>query len=185
MDGNYGKYNNSRRNGLYCQFIFSCGYYNYTKGYTPNLRISLVSKRNNPSSKWPENLNVADKKSLWLAAAPLLSLLYLRDLPLKPHRSLCCNDRQPTLPLCPIKKDKNAARLKRIFLKKVAYRLIRYKTFSIRLSFIISASSILKKWKLHPKGAKGSGWLSCRSSFYPKLQSMEQRFASRQTEIFF
>jgi hypothetical protein len=23
-----------------CQFIFSCGsYYNYTKGYTPNLRI--------------------------------------------------------------------------------------------------------------------------------------------------
>jgi cation diffusion facilitator CzcD-associated flavoprotein CzcO len=28
-----------------CQFIFSCsGYYNYTKGYTPNLRIKPALK---------------------------------------------------------------------------------------------------------------------------------------------
>jgi cation diffusion facilitator CzcD-associated flavoprotein CzcO len=45
-----------------CQFIFSCsGYYNYTKGYTPEFTDQSSLKENNPSSKWPENLNVVDK----------------------------------------------------------------------------------------------------------------------------
>jgi cation diffusion facilitator CzcD-associated flavoprotein CzcO len=53
--------------------------------------------------------------------------------------------RSPTYIAALPNKDKVAARIKRLFPKKIAYRLIRYKTFYIRLSFLISVSSILKK----------------------------------------
>jgi cation diffusion facilitator CzcD-associated flavoprotein CzcO len=43
-----------------CQFIFSCSGYNYAKGI-PEFTDHQSSLRNNPSSKWPENLNVVDK----------------------------------------------------------------------------------------------------------------------------
>jgi cation diffusion facilitator CzcD-associated flavoprotein CzcO len=45
MDGNYCKYCKAEETVYTCQFIFSCsGYYNYTKGYTPNLRIKPALK---------------------------------------------------------------------------------------------------------------------------------------------
>jgi cation diffusion facilitator CzcD-associated flavoprotein CzcO len=83
-----------------CQFIFSCRLLQLCQGYTPNLPINRGLKENNPSSKWPENLNVVDK-TIIVEVELLLSLLCPR--PLRPKWLLCCNDHQPILPLCRIK----------------------------------------------------------------------------------
>jgi cation diffusion facilitator CzcD-associated flavoprotein CzcO len=76
-----------------------------------------------------------------------------------------------------------AAKLKRLFPRKIAYRLIRYKNILYTIVFYNLCKYYQKMKNFIINGAKKVGRLSCGSAFYSNYNPWEQRFVL-QTVIF-
>jgi monooxygenase len=161
-----------------CQFIFSCsGYYNYAKGYTPEFKDQSSFEGNivHPQ-KWPEKLDVADKKVV-IVGSGATAVTIVPELAAEGAQVVMLQ-RSPTYIAALPNKDKIAARLKRLFPKKVAYRLIRYKNIFYGIVFFNLCKffpEAMKKFII--KGAKkGLGDFPVAPHFIPNYNPWEQRF---------
>lgn len=170
-----------------CQFIFSCsGYYNYAKGYTPEFRdqSNFEGKIIHPQ-KWPEKLDVADKKVVIIGSGAT-AVTIVPELAAEAAEVVMLQ-RSPTYIAALPNKDKIAARLKRLFPKKVAYRLIRYKNIFYGIVFFKLCKffpEAMKKFII--KGAKkGLGDFPADPHFIPNYNPWEQRFCIAPNGDFF
>jgi monooxygenase len=170
-----------------CQFIFGCsGYYNYAKGYTPefNYQSNFEGKIIHPQ-KWPEKLDVADKKVVIIGSGAT-AVTIVPELAAEAAEVVMLQ-RSPTYIAALPNKDKIAARLKRLFPKKVAYRLIRYKNIFYGIVFFKLCKffpEAMKKFII--KGAKkGLGDFPADPHFIPNYNPWEQRFCIAPNGDFF
>ncbi|RTY86958.1 flavin-containing monooxygenase [Flavobacterium sp. RSP15] len=170
-----------------CQFIFSCsGYYNYNKGYTPEFKDQsrFEGKIVHPQ-KWPEKLDVANKKVVIIGSGAT-AVTILPELAAEGAQVVMLQ-RSPTYIAALPNKDKIAARLKRLFPKKVAYRLIRYKNIFYAIVFFNLCKffpEAMKKFII--KGAeKALGNFPVDPHFIPNYNPWEQRFCIAPNGDFF
>lgn len=170
-----------------CQFIFSCsGYYNYNKGYTPEFKDQsrFEGKIIHPQ-KWPEKLDVANKKVVIIGSGAT-AVTILPELAAEGAQVVMLQ-RSPTYIAALPNKDKIAARLKKLFPKKVAYRLIRYKNIFYAIVFFNLCKfypEAMKKFII--KGAKkGLGDFPVDPHFIPNYNPWEQRFCIAPNGDFF
>jgi cation diffusion facilitator CzcD-associated flavoprotein CzcO len=170
-----------------CQFIFSCsGYYNYKKGYTPEFKDqSAFEGAIVHPQKWPVKLDVADKKVVIIGSGAT-AVTILPELAAQGAQVVMLQ-RSPTYIAALPNKDKIAARLKRLFPKKVAYRLIRYKNIFYAIVFFNLCKffpEAMKKFII--KGAKkGLGDFPVDPHFIPNYNPWEQRFCIAPNGDFF
>ncbi|RTZ03138.1 NAD(P)/FAD-dependent oxidoreductase [Flavobacterium bomense] len=170
-----------------CQFIFSCsGYYNYNKGYTPEFKDQsrFEGKIVHPQ-KWPEKLDVANKKVVIIGSGAT-AVTILPELAAEGAQVVMLQ-RSPTYIAALPNKDKIAARLKSLFPKKVAYRLIRYKNIFYAIVFFNLCKffpEAMKKFII--KGAeKALGNFPVDPHFIPNYNPWEQRFCIAPNGDFF
>jgi cation diffusion facilitator CzcD-associated flavoprotein CzcO len=170
-----------------CQFIFSCsGYYNYTKGYTPEFKdqSSFEGPIIHPQ-KWPEKLDV-DNKKVVIIGSGATAVTILPELA-NEGAQVVMLQRSPTYIAALPNKDKIAAGLKRVFPKKAAYSLIRYKNIFYAIVFFNLCKffpDAMKKFIL--KGAKkGLGDFPVDPHFIPSYNPWEQRFCIAPNGDFF
>lgn len=170
-----------------CQFIFSCsGYYNYNKGYTPAFKNQsrFEGKIVHPQ-KWPEKLDVANKKVVIIGSGAT-AVTILPELAAEGAQVVMLQ-RSPTYIAALPNKDKIAARLKSLFPKKVAYRLIRYKNIFYAIVFFNLCKffpDAMKKFII--KGAKKAlGNFPVDPHFIPNYNPWEQRFCIAPNGDFF
>lgn len=170
-----------------CQFIFSCsGYYNYNKGYTPEFKdqFRFEGKIVHPQ-KWPEKLDVANKKVVIIGSGAT-AVTILPELAAEGAQVVMLQ-RSPTYIAALPNKDKIAARLKSLFPKKVAYRLIRYKNIFYAIVFFNLCKffpEAMKKFII--KGAKKAlGNFPVDPHFIPNYNPWEQRFCIAPNGDFF
>lgn len=170
-----------------CQFIFSCsGYYNYSKGYTPAFKDQsrFVGKIIHPQ-QWPEKLDVADKKVVVIGSGAT-AVTIVPELATEGAQVVMLQ-RSPTYIAALPNKDKIAARLKRLFPKKIAYRLIRYKNIFYSIIFFNLCRFFPEAMKnFIIKGAKkGLGDFPVDPHFIPNYNPWEQRFCIAPNGDFF
>ena len=161
-----------------CQFIFSCsGYYNYSKGYTPEFKdqSSFEGEIIHPQ-KWPEKLDVENKKVVVIGSGAT-AVTIVPELDAQGAEVIMLQ-RSPTYIAALPNKDEIADKLKRMFPNKVAYRLIRYKNIFYAILFFNLCKffpEAMKKFIL--KGArKGLGDFPVDPHFMPNYNPWEQRF---------
>ena len=171
-----------------CQFIFGCsGYYNYTKGYTPEFK-DLASFKGDiiHPQKWPKNLDITNKKIVVIGSGAT-AVTIVPELANNETEHVTMLQRSPTYIAALPNKDKIAALLKRILPKKVAYKLIRYKNISYSIIFYNLCRlypESMKKFIL--KGAKkGLGDFPVDPHFIPNYNPWEQRFCIAPSGDFF
>ena len=170
-----------------CQFIFSCsGYYNYNKGYTPEFKDqSHFEGEIVHPQKWPAKLDVTDKKVVIIGSGATAVTIVPELAQEGAHVVML--QRSPTYIAALPNKDKIAARLKRWFPKKVAYRLIRYKNIFYAIVFFNLCKffpEAMKKFII--KGAKkGLGDFPVDPHFIPNYNPWEQRFCIAPNGDFF
>jgi monooxygenase len=170
-----------------CQFIFSCsGYYNYAKGYTPEFKDqSHFQGEIIHPQKWPKQLDVADKKVVIIGSGAT-AVTIVPELAAE-EAQVVMLQRSPTYIAALPNKDKIAARLKSMFPKKVAYKLIRYKNIFYAIAFFNLCKffpEAMKKFIL--KGAKKSlGDFPADPHFIPNYNPWEQRFCIAPNGDFF
>jgi monooxygenase len=170
-----------------CQFIFSCsGYYNYNKGYTPEFKdqSSFEGEIIHPQ-KWPEKLDVINKKVVVIGSGAT-AVTIVPELAVEAAEVIMLQ-RSPTYIAALPNKDKIAARIKRLFPKKIAYRLIRYKNIFYGIVFFNLCKffpEAMKKFII--KGAKkGLGDFPVDPHFIPNYNPWEQRFCIAPNGDFF
>ena len=170
-----------------CQFIFSCsGYYNYNKGYTPEFKNQsrFEGKIVHPQ-KWPEELDVANKKVVIIGSGAT-AVTIVPELAAEGAKVVMLQ-RSPTYIAALPNKDKIAARLKSLFPKKVAYKLIRYKNIFYAIAFFNLCKffpEAMKKFII--KGAKKAlGNFPVDPHFIPNYNPWEQRFCIAPNGDFF
>ena len=170
-----------------CNFIFSCsGYYNYDKGYTPVFKDqSLFEGQIIHPQEWPEKLDVVSK-SVVVIGSGATAVTIVPELA-NEGAQVVMLQRSPTYIAAIPNHDKIASRIKGIFSKKLAYRLIRYKN-------ILYAIAFFNLCKLFPvtlknfiiKGAqKGLGDFPVDPHFVPNYNPWEQRFCIAPNGDFF
>jgi cation diffusion facilitator CzcD-associated flavoprotein CzcO len=161
-----------------CQFIFSCsGYYNYTKGYTPEFKdqSSFEGEIIHPQH-WPEKLDIANKEIVVIGSGAT-AVTIVPELAVE-AKQVTMLQRSPTYIAALPNKDKIAARLKRLLPKKIAYKLIRYKNIFYTIIFFNLCKLYPEKMKnFILKGAKkGLGDFPFDPHFMPNYNPWEQRF---------
>jgi cation diffusion facilitator CzcD-associated flavoprotein CzcO len=161
-----------------CQFIFSCsGYYNYTKGYTPEFKdqSSFEGEIIHPQH-WPEKLDIANKEIVVIGSGAT-AVTIVPELAVE-AKQVTMLQRSPTYIAALPNKDKIAARLKRLLPKKIAYKLIRYKNIFYTIIFFNLCKFYPEKMKnFILKGAKkGLGDFPFDPHFIPNYNPWEQRF---------
>lgn len=161
-----------------CQFLFSCsGYYNYTKGYTPQFKDqSFYEGKIIHPQQWPKDLAVANKKIVVIGSGAT-AVTIVPELAAEAER-VTMLQRSPTYIAALPNRDKMAAKLKRWFPQKMAYRLIRYKNILYTIVFYNLCKYYPRKMKnFIIKGAKkGLGDFPVDPHFIPNYNPWEQRF---------
>jgi len=169
------------------QLIFVCsGYYNYAKGYTPEFKDqALFTGELIHPQKWPEKVAVANKKVVIIGSGAT-AVTILPELAAK-GASVVMLQRSPTYIAALPSNDKIAARLKRLFPKKVAYKLIRLKNISYSILFFNLCKYFPKRMKRFIlKGVKkGLGDFPIDPHFIPNYNPWEQRFCMDPNGAFF
>ncbi|SHL34624.1 flavin-containing monooxygenase [Flavobacterium xanthum] len=170
-----------------CQFIFSCsGYYNYSKGFTPEFKDqSCFEGQIIHPQQWPDKLAVANKKVVIIGSGAT-AVTIVPELATEGAQVVMLQ-RSPTYIAALPNKDKIAARLKRLFPKKIAYRLIRYKNIFYSIIFFNLCKIFPEAMKnFIIKGAKkGLGDFPVDPHFIPNYNPWEQRFCIAPNGDFF
>lgn len=170
-----------------CQFIFSCsGYYNYTKGYTPEFKNT--SRFQGPiihPQQWPKDLAVANKKIVVIGSGAT-AVTIVPELAAEAEK-VTMLQRSPTYIAALPNHDKMAAKLKRWFPQKMAYKLIRYKNILYTIVFYNLCQYFPEKMKnFIINGAKKSlGDFPVDPHFIPNYNPWEQRFCIAPNGDFF
>jgi monooxygenase len=170
-----------------CQFIFSCsGYYNYTKGYTPNFKDgSLFQGPIIHPQQWPKNLSVANKKVVVIGSGATAVTIVPELAVDAEHVTML--QRSPTYIAALPNHDKMAAKIKRLFPRKIAYRLIRYKNILYTIVFYNLCKYYPEKMKnfIINGAKKGLGDFPVDPHFIPHYKPWEPRFCSAPNGDFF
>jgi cation diffusion facilitator CzcD-associated flavoprotein CzcO len=170
-----------------CQFIFSCsGYYNYTKGYTPEFKNqSLFQGKIIHPQQWPEEFNVANKKIVVIGSGATAVTIVPELAVDAEHVTML--QRSPTYVAALPNHDQMAAKIKQLFPRKLAYRLIRYKNILYTIVFYNLCQYYPEKMKSFIiKGAKkGLGDFPVDPHFIPNYNPWEQRFCIAPNGDFF
>lgn len=161
-----------------CNFLFVCtGYYNYKNGYTPNYPgIENYKGRVIHPQHWPENLDYKDKKVVVIGSGATAVTIVPKMADDTAHITML--QRSPTYVGAFPNKDKVAEFLKKIFPKKAAHKIIRFKNITTQVLFF----NVCKWWpntmkKLIIKGAqKELGTISAEPHFAPNYKPWDQRF---------
>jgi cation diffusion facilitator CzcD-associated flavoprotein CzcO len=170
-----------------CQFIFSCsGYYNYTKGYQPEfIDESLFQGPIIHPQQWPKDLAVANKKIVIIGSGAT-AVTIVPELA-KEATLVTMLQRSPTYIAALPNHDKMAAKLKRLFPPKMAYRLIRYKNILYTIVFYNLCQYFPEKMKnfIINGAKKGLGDFPVDPHFIPNYNPWEQRFCIAPNGDFF
>ena len=161
-----------------CQFLFFCtGYYSYQAGYMPDFPGANDFKGTiiHPQ-KWPENLDYTGKKVAVIGSGATAVTI----VPEMCHKTkeITMIQRSPTYVGAFPNKDKVALFLKKIFSKKVAHKLIRFKNILIQIIFFSLCKAFPNLMKnLLIKGAqKELGDFPAKPHFEPNYKPWDQRF---------
>ncbi len=161
-----------------CNFIFNCsGYYNYTKGYTPEFKgqSDYEGEIIHPQ-KWPEDLDCTNKKIIVIGSGATAVTIIPKLASQSSHITML--QRSPTYIGVIPNKDKIGAFIKRVFSKKFAHSLIRFKNILFSIVFFNLCRSFpesMKKFII--KGAKKQlGDFPVAPHFTPNYKPWEQRF---------
>ena len=177
----------AKENVFTCNFIFSCsGYYNYDEGYTPTFKNqSLFEGQIVHPQHWPEKLDVAGKNVVIIGSGAT-AVTILPELA-NQGAQVVLLQRSPTYIAALPNHDKIAARIKRVFSKKLAYRLIRYKNIFYAIVFFNLCKFFPEAMKnFIIKGAKkGLGDFPVDPHFIPNYNPWEQRFCIAPNGDFF
>jgi cation diffusion facilitator CzcD-associated flavoprotein CzcO len=170
-----------------CQFIFSCsGYYNYSKGYTPEFKDqSRFEGQIIHPQQWPDKLAVANKKVVVIGSGAT-AVTIVPELATEGAQVVMLQ-RSPTYIAALPNKDKIADRLKRLFPKKIAYRLIRYKNIFYSIIFFNLCKLFPEAMKnfIINGAKKGLGDFPVDPHFIPNYNPWEQRFCIAPNGDFF
>lgn len=170
-----------------CNFIFSCsGYYNYSKGYTPIFKDqSLFEGQIIHPQQWPNKLDVANKNVVIIGSGAT-AVTIVPELA-NEGAQVVMLQRSPTYIAALPNHDKIAARIKGLFPKKLAYRLIRYKNIFYSIVFFNLCKFFPEAMKnFIVKGAKkGLGEFPVDPHFVPNYNPWEQRFCIAPNGDFF
>ncbi|MFV8354529.1 flavin-containing monooxygenase [Flavobacterium sp. XS2P14] len=177
----------AKENVFTCNFIFSCsGYYNYDKGYTPTFKNqSLFEGQIVHPQHWPKELAV-NNKNVVIIGSGATAVTILPELA-NQGAQVVLLQRSPTYIAALPNHDKIAARIKRVFSKKLAYRLIRYKNIFYAIVFFNLCKFFPEAMKnFIIKGAKkGLGDFPVDPHFIPNYNPWEQRFCIAPNGDFF
>ena len=170
-----------------CQFLLSCsGYYNYTKGYTPEFKDqSLFNGPIIHPQQWPSDLAVANKKIVVIGSGAT-AVTIVPELAAEAEK-VTMLQRSPTYIAALPNHDKMAAKLKRWFPKKMAYKLIRYKNILYTIVFYNLCQYFPEKMKnfIINGAKKGLGDFPVDPHFIPNYNPWEQRFCIAPNGDFF
>ena len=170
-----------------CRFIFSCsGYYNYSKGYTPEFKDqSRFEGQIIHPQQWPDKLAVANKKVVVIGSGAT-AVTIVPELATEGAQVVMLQ-RSPTYIAALPNKDKIADRLKRLFPKKIAYRLIRYKNIFYSIIFFNLCKLFPEAMKnfIINGAKKGLGDFPVDPHFIPNYNPWEQRFCIAPNGDFF
>ena len=161
-----------------CNFLFICtGYYNYKNGYTPDFPgVENFNGKIIHPQLWPEDLDYKDKKVVVIGSGATAVTLVPKMANTTAHITML--QRSPTYVGAFPNKDKVAAFFKKIFPKKTAHKIIRFKNIVTQIVFF----NVCKWWpntmkKLIIKGAqKELGTISAYPHFAPNYKPWDQRF---------
>ena len=161
-----------------CKFIFSCsGYYNYTKGYSPEFKGQLDYQGEiiHPQ-KWPDNFDCTNKKIVVIGSGATAVTIVPKLASKAAHVTML--QRSPTYIGKWPNKDKIGIFIKRIFPKKFAHNLIRLKNILLQIIFFNLCRSFPNSMKNNIiKGAKKHlGDFPVDPHFIPNYKPWEQRF---------
>ena len=161
-----------------CKFIFSCsGYYNYTKGYVPEFKGSLDYEGTiiHPQ-KWPDEFDCTNKKIIVIGSGATAVTIVPKIASQALHVTMI--QRSPTYIGKWPNKDKVGIFFKRIFSKKFAHKLIRFKNILLQIIFFNLCKYFPYKMKKNIiKGAKKHlGDFPVDPHFIPNYKPWEQRF---------
>jgi len=161
-----------------CKFIFSCsGYYNYTKGYSPEFKGQLdYEGRIIHPQQWPENFDCTNKKIVVIGSGATAVTIVPKLASKAAHVTML--QRSPTYIGKWPNKDKIGIFIKRIFPKKFAHNLIRLKNILLQIIFFNLCRSFPNSMKKNIiKGAKKHlGDFPVDPHFTPNYKPWEQRF---------
>lgn len=161
-----------------CQFLFFCtGYYSYEAGYMPdfpgakNFKGTIIHPQ-----KWPENLDYTGKKVAVIGSGATAVTIVPEMC--QTTEEITMIQRSPTYVGAFPNKDKVALFLKKIFSKKVAHKLIRFKNILIQIIFfsLCKAFPSLMKNLLIKGAQKELGDFPARPHFEPNYKPWDQRF---------
>lgn len=161
-----------------CQFLFFCtGYYSYQNGYMPNFPGADIFEGTiiHPQH-WPENLNY-DNKKVAVIGSGATAVTIVPKMSEK-TKEITMIQRSPTYVGAFPNKDKIALFLKRIFPKKTAHKLIRFKNILIQIVFFSLCKAFPNLMKdLLVKGAQRElGDFPAKPHFEPNYKPWDQRF---------
>lgn len=130
-----------------CSFLFLCtGYYNYEQGYSPNFEGSENFKgRIVHPQKWTEDIVYKNKKVVVIGSGATAVTLVPSLAEDAEHVTML--QRSPTYVVTQPAVDKVAERINKIFPKKLAFRINRYRKIKLHAFFYSFA-------KKHPKWAR-------------------------------
>ena len=161
-----------------CQFLFFCtGYYSYEAGYMPDFPGAQDFKGTiiHPQ-QWPENLDYTGKKVAVIGSGATAVTIVPEMC--QTTEEITMIQRSPTYVGAFPNKDKVALFLKKIFSKKVAHKLIRFKNILIQIIFfsLCKAFPSLMKNLLIKGAQKELGDFPARPHFEPNYKPWDQRF---------
>ena len=162
----------------YSNYLFSCtGYYNYEKGYTPTFKNSndFNGKIIHPQ-RWPEDLDYINKKVIVIGSGATAITIVPKMADITSEITLI--QRSPTYIGAFPNKDKVAKIIKKLFSKKLAHGIIRFKNIFVQILFFQACKiwpKKMKKWLI--KGAqKQLGKFPIKPHFEPNYNPWDQRF---------
>lgn len=160
-----------------CRFLFTCcGYYDYAQGHAPqfpgsaDFRGTIVHPQH-----WPQNLDHRDKRVVVIGSGATAVTLVPELAREAAHVTML--QRSPTYYLKLPRKDRTAARLRRLLPDRLAYGLVRWRNILFSLGFY----QVSRKWpqtvaRFLKKGAlKALGDRYHDADFSPRYDPWDQR----------
>ena len=162
----------------YSRFLFSCtGYYNYKEGYTPKYKgINDFEGKIIHPQHWPENLDYYDKKVVVIGSGAT-AITIVPEMSNKTSE-ITMLQRSPTYVGAFPNSDKYARLLKKLFPKKIAHKLIRFKNILVQILFFNACKiwpNYVKK-QLVKAAQKQLGDFPAKPHFEPNYKPWDQRF---------
>lgn len=166
------------QNVFTCNHLLSCsGYYSYEKGYSPKFKNqSEFNGQIIHPQDWPENIDYTNKKIVVIGSGATAVTLVPKLTEKAVHVTMI--QRSPTYISTLPNKDIIGNFIKRIFPKKIAYKLIRIKNILLSIIFFnlcMLFPKTMKKFTI--KAAKKElGDFPVNPHFIPHYKPWEERF---------